>query len=171
MIIDGLHRRSFVIRYLTLLGGEAFSKLCVMGTFAYLARVLGPHQFGMIELALSITVFFVLGAESGVGSYGARIIEASPEQAPALVPRVMVLRAMLGLPAYIIILGISARYGVANLGILAIYGLMVLLTPFFTQWVFQGLRQMQWVAGGSLLRYTVFAAMTLLLVRRPSDIV
>ena len=171
MIIDGLRRRSFVVRYLTLLGGETFSKLCVMGTFAYLARVLGPHQFGMIELALSITVFFVLGAESGIGSYGARIIEASPERAPVLVPRVMMLRAMLGVPAYIIILGISARYGVANLGILAIYGLMVLLTPFFTQWVFQGLRQMQWVAGGSLLRYMVFAAMTLLLVRRPSDIV
>jgi len=81
MIIDGLRRRSFVVRYLTLLGGETFSKLCVMGTFAYLARVLGPHQFGMIELALSITVFFVLGAESGVGSYGARIIEAAAASA------------------------------------------------------------------------------------------
>src|SRR4030095_4419623 len=106
MLTEGLQRRSFVIRYLTLFGGEAFSKACVLVAFAYLARVLGPRDFGIIELALSVTVLFVLGAETGLGSYGARIIERTPERAGELVPRVIVLRAMLGIPAYLIILGI-----------------------------------------------------------------
>jgi PST family polysaccharide transporter len=167
--IDRLRRRSFVARYLTLFGAETVSKLCVLATFAYLARVLGPRDFGIIELALSITVFFVLGTETGLGTYGARIIETSPDRAPQLIPRVAGLRAMLGVPAYVLIVTLATWYRAPGLGILAIYGLMVLLTPFFTQWVFQGLRQMQWVAAGSLLRYTVFAVMVLLLVRPGSS--
>ena len=56
---------------------------------------------------------------------------------------------MLGIPAYLVILFVSERFGLPGVGILAIYGVLVLLTPFFTQWVFQGLRQMQWVATAS----------------------
>jgi O-antigen/teichoic acid export membrane protein len=169
MKIDGLKRHSFVVRYLTLFGGEGFSKLCAFGAFAYLARMLGPRNFGTIELALSVTVFFVLGAESGLGSYGARLIERSPSLAPTLIPQVAILRAMLGLPAYLSILFLSERFGMPGVGILAIYGILVLLTPFFTQWVFQGLRQMQWVAIASALRYGVFAGVVLLLIRKGSD--
>jgi O-antigen/teichoic acid export membrane protein len=76
---------------------------------------------------------------------------------------------MLGILAYVLILAISARYGLAGIGILAIYGVIVLLTPFFTNWVFQGLRQMQWVAVGSALRYGTFAALVLLLVHPGVD--
>jgi O-antigen/teichoic acid export membrane protein len=169
MKIDGLKRRSFAVRYLTLFGGEGFSKVCAFGAFAFLARTLGPRDFGLVELALSITVFFVLGTESGLGSYGARLIARSPELAPTLIPQVAVLRMMLGIPAYLIILFVSKRFGLPGTGILAIYGVLVLLTPFFTGWVFQGLRQMQWVAAGSALRYGVFALLVVLLIRRGTD--
>jgi PST family polysaccharide transporter len=167
--IEGLKRHSFVVRYLTLFGGEGFSKICAFGAFAYLARVLGPRDFGVVELALSITVFFVLGAESGLGSYGARLIERTPSLAPSLIPRVAILRGMLGIPAYFTILFFSQRFGLPGIGILAIYGILVLLAPFFTQWVFQGLRQMQWVAAASALRYSVFAALVVTLIRQGSD--
>ena len=166
MLGEGLRRRSFVVRYLTLFGGEAGSKLCVLVAFAYLARVLGPRDFGSIELALTMTIFFVLAAETGLGSYGARIVETEPHRAAELIPRAGLLRAMLAGVAYAIILVLSFRRGTA---ILALYGLTVLLTPFNTQWVFQGLRQMQWVAFGSLARYGTFAALVLLLVRQGSD--
>jgi len=165
-----LPRRSFAVRYLTLFGGEAFSKLCVMAAFAYLARVLEPRQYGIVELALSVTVFFVLGVESGMGLYGARLVAADPERVPRLVPQVMLLRGALGIPAFVLILGVAAHYKAAGLGILAINGLAVLLTPFLTQWVFQGLRQMQWVATGSAVRNFVFVALVVTLVRPGSDI-
>jgi PST family polysaccharide transporter len=163
---EGLARRSFVVRYLTLFGGEVGSKLCVLLAFAYLARVLGPRDFGLIELALTMTIFFVLGAETGLGSYGARIVETAPQRAPELIARAGLLRAMLAVAAYTIILALSFQRGT---GMLALYGLTVLLTPFNTQWVFQGLRQMQWVAFGSLARYATFAGLVLLLVRHGSD--
>ena len=170
MTPDALHRRSFLIRYLTLFGGEVTSKLCVLLAFGYLARVLGPRDFGAIEFALSLTLFFVLGAEMGLGSYGARLVEASPHLAGLLLPRAGLVRAAIALPAYLILLALASRDPSSGPGLLAVYGLAVLLTPLNTQWVFQGLRQMHWVAAGSLLRYGTFAAIVLLLVRRDTDI-
>jgi O-antigen/teichoic acid export membrane protein len=170
VVIERLNRRSFFVRYLTLFGGEAFSKLCVLLAFAYLARALGPRDFGIVELAISVTIFFVLGVENGLGSYGARLVSESPERISQLVPKVILLRACLGVPAYLLILAGSRHYGLPGLGIVAIYGGTVLITPFFTQWVFQGLRQMQWVAIGTAVRYLTFAALVFLLVKPHSDV-
>lgn len=165
-----LRRHSFGTRYLTLFASETFSKLCVLGAFAYLARVLAPSEYGTVELALAITVFFVLGVESGMGLYGARIVAAAPERIPRLVPQVMLLRLLLGIPAYALILGAAARYRSAGLGILAVNGAAVLLTPFLTQWVFQGLRQMHWVAAGTAMRSLTFLVVVLAVVGPGSDI-
>ena len=165
-----LTRQGFATRYLTLFGGEAFSKLCVVAAFAYLARALGPSDFGIIELALSLTVFFVLGVESGMGSYGARLVAASPDRIPTLVPSIMLLRACYGVPAYLIVLAVASHYRVSGLGILALNGLTVLLTPFYLQWVFQGLRQMQWVAAGTAVRNLLFVVLVFSLIRPGSDI-
>jgi O-antigen/teichoic acid export membrane protein len=153
-----------------LFGGETFSKLCVMAAFVYLARVLTPQDYGIIELALSVTVFFVLGVESGMGLYGARVVAAAPERISQLVPQVMLLRALLGVPAFVVILAAAAYFESAGLGILAVNGIAVLLTPFLTQWVFQGLRQMQWVATGAAVRNVVFVVLVVALVRPGSDI-
>src|SRR5687767_2557505 len=72
----------FSKRYLTLFAGEVLSKLCVFAAFAYLARVLGPSGFGLIELALSITLFCVMAVDGGLESYGARVVSARPDDAP-----------------------------------------------------------------------------------------
>ena len=168
--VDDLRHRSFAARYLTLFGGEALSKICVLVAFAYLARVLDPHDYGIVELALSITVFFVLGVESGMGSYGARVVASDPASISPLVPQVMLLRAAIGIPMFAVILSVAAYYRAAGLGILAVNGMAVLLTPFLTQWVFQGLRQMQWVAAGSIVRNFVFVTLVVVLVRPGVDI-
>lgn len=142
-----------------------------MAAFAFLAqRVLSPADYGTVELALSITVFFVLGVESGMGLYGARIVATAPHRLPSLVAHTMLLRVLLGLPAFALILAVSAHYAFAGLGILAVNGIAVLLTPFLTGWVFQGLRQMQWVAMGTALRNFTFVAIVLLFIRAGADI-
>lgn len=162
--------QDLAVRYAILFGGEAVSKVCVLLAFAYLTRVLTPSAYGTVELALSVTMFFVLGVESGMGSYGARVVAAHPERAAALVPRVALLRGLLAIPAFVIILSVAAYSRSAGLGILAVNGIAVLLTPLLTGWVFQGMRQMHWVAAGTALRNMVFVIMVLALVRAGSDI-
>ncbi len=161
---------SFAVRYLTLFGGEAVSKVCVMAAFAYLAHVLTPGEYGTVELALSITLFFVLGVESGMGLYGASVLAADPGRLSTLVPQVMLLRLLIGAPLFGLLLAGAWWFAPAFVGILTINGVAVLLTPFLVQWVFQGLRQMQWVAAGAALRNMTFVVLVLVLVRRGSDI-
>ncbi len=170
MLQTSLRHRSFAVRYLALFGGETFSKLSVMAAFAYLARVLIPADYGIIEQALAITVFFVLAVESGMGLYGARVVAAKPERVPQLVSQVMLLRTLLGVPAFALILAVAVHYRRVGLGILAINGVAILLTPFLTHWVFQGLRQMPWVAAGAVARNLTFVVLVLVLVRPGSDI-
>jgi O-antigen/teichoic acid export membrane protein len=105
-----------------------------------------------------------------MGLYGARIIAAHPDRAQRLVPQVMLLRALMAGPAFLLILLVAWKYHAYGLGILAVNGLAILLTPFLTQWVFQGLRQMHFVAAGTALRNFTFVALVLALVRPGSDI-
>ncbi len=171
-IAAGAEQRSggFSKRYLTLFAGEAFSKLCVFAAFAYLARVLGPSGFGLIELALSITVFFVMTVDGGLGSYGARAVAARPEDAPRVLARIEAVRAVAAVLAYVPILLGSLFYGMPGAGMLAVYGLVVFVVPLFNQWLLQGFRAMHLVAAGTALRNVVFATVVFVLVRPGSDL-
>jgi len=160
----------FSKRYLTLFAGEVLSKLCVFAAFAYLARVLGPSGFGLIELALSITLFFVMAVDGGLGSYGARVVSARPDEAPRLLAQITAIRAIAAVIAYVPILLGSLFYGMPGAGMLAVYGLVVFVVPLFNQWLFQCFRAMHLVATGTALRNVVFALVVFALVRRGADL-
>ncbi len=52
---------TFLAKNFVLLGiGEFASKICSFVAFAYLARVLGPSEFGQLEFALALIFFFTL---------------------------------------------------------------------------------------------------------------
>lgn len=163
-------RGGFSKRYLTLFGGELISKVCVFAAFAYLARVLGPSGFGLIELALSITLFFVMAVDGGLGSYGARVVSATPDEAPRLLAQITAVRAVAAAIAYVPLLLGSLFYGLPGAGLLAVYGLVVFFVPFFNQWLFQGFRAMHLVAAGTTLRNVVFASVVFATVRPGADL-
>ena len=160
----------FSKRYLTLFAGEVFSKVCVFAAFAYLARVLGPSGFGLIELALAITMFFVMTVDGGLGSYGARTVSAHPEDAPRLLAQITAVRSAAAAIAYVPILLLSLFYGMPGAGMLAVYGLVVFAVPLFNQWLFQGFRAMHLVAAATALRNVVFAAAVFAFVRPGADL-
>jgi PST family polysaccharide transporter len=160
----------FSKRYLTLFAGEVLSKLCVFAAFAYLARVLGPSGFGLIELALSITMFFVMAVDGGLGSYGARVVSARPDEAPRVLAQITAVRAVAAAIAYVPILLGSLFYGMPGAGMLAVYGLVVFMVPLFNQWLFQGFRAMHLVAAGTALRNVVFTAAVFAFVRPGVDL-
>jgi O-antigen/teichoic acid export membrane protein len=165
-----LRPRSFLIRYLTLFGGEAVSKLAVLAAFAWLARALTPDDYGIVELVLAINVFVLLGVEGGMGAHGARIAATAPERLPALIARVMALRVLVGVPVWLAIATAAALRPTPARTLLVIAGGAALVAPLLLQWVFQGLRQMQWVAAGNALRSVTFAAIVLVVVRQGTDI-
>jgi O-antigen/teichoic acid export membrane protein len=164
--------RRLAINYLFLSGGEFTAKLLTFASFAYLARVLGPLNYGSVEFTLAAMVFFTLPADLGLASYGAREIARDPGNAPRLLHEIAGLRLMLALGSmlalglFILVIPKSNELKI----LLALYGVSLLGGPFLLQWFFQGHDQMHWVGIASIVRQAGFAVLVFLICRRGSPL-
>lgn len=157
--------RNFVL----LAAGEFASKLFGFAAFAYLARVLGPGEFGQLEFALAVIFFFTLLVDCGLGPYGARELAKDQSSVKPLTVHIVILRWLLAAVAFIILAGFVALmdkpWAVKKL--LLLYGLTLFALPALLPFVFQGLDLMRQVAVASVMRWSLFAAGVLIFVREP----
>lgn len=136
-------------------------------SFSYLARVLGPANYGLVEFTIAVMVFFTLPVDLGLSSYGAREIARRPDSASRLMHEITGIRviltlcSMLGLAIFILVIQKGAELKV----LLSLYGISLMPWPFMLQWFFQAHDRMQWVGLASLIRQAVFTAAVFLLCR------
>ena len=153
---------------LFLMAGEFTAKLLTFATFSYLARTLGPRDYGFVEFTLALMVFFTLPVDLGLGSYGAREIARNPDRAPQLLHEVTGLRLFLSVCSMaalgVLILFLHQSHRLKEL--LILYGVSLVGAPFLLQWLFQGHDQMRWVALTEIVRQIGFAGLVLLTFRR-----
>jgi O-antigen/teichoic acid export membrane protein len=170
--VKGLRTRRLVANFALLSGGELASKVLSLAAFAYLARTLGPDKFGHLEFAISATVFLGLLVDCGLSPYGAREVARDPHAPERLALSLIAVRSALALGALGLLGGLLWTLGRpgAPQALLLLYGLTLLFLPWDLSWVFQGRDQMRVVAGASVLRWGVFAAGVLSLVRAPADV-
>ena len=155
-----------------LVAGEFTSKLLTFASFSYLARMLGPRDYGFLEFTLALMVFFSLPVDLGLGSYGAREIARNPGRAPQLLHEITGLRLFLSACSIAALaVAISLLHQSPRLKeLLALYGVSLLGAPFLLQWLFQGHDQMRWVALTSIVRQTGFAVFVFLVMRKGSPL-
>jgi len=159
--------RKLAFNFFLLVAGEMTAKLLTFASLTYLARTLGPADYGFIEFALAVMVFFTLPADLGLGSYGAREIAHNPSHASRLLHAVTGLRLALAvcsmalLAVFILVLHKSAEVKY----LVALYGVSLLGHPFLLQWFFQAHDQMRLVGIASIIRQAGFAALVFLFCR------
>ncbi len=153
--------RRLTLNFLLLAAGEALAKLLTFAGFVYLARVLGPADYGRLEFVLAIMVFFTLPVDFGLGTLGAREIARWPDRAVLLLCDIALLRLALALASFTVLLVVAALLPeTAEVQwLLVLYGLSLFAAPALLQWFFQGHEQMHWVAVISLVRQVVFAGL------------
>ena len=78
--MQSLNFRKLVSNFTLLTGGEVLSKIFTFIAFTFLARMLGPTNFGHLEFALAVMVFFSLLVDFGTSPYGAREIAKNEVQ-------------------------------------------------------------------------------------------
>jgi len=161
-------RQRLATNLLFLLSGEFTAKLLTFASFSYLARMLGPRDYGFIEFTLALMVFFTLPVDLGLGSYGAREIARDPSRAPQLLHEVTGLRLFLSIcsMAALAIVAPFLHQSHKLKELLVLYGLSLLGAPFLLQWLFQGHDQMRWVALTSIVRQLSYAGLVFLVFRR-----
>jgi O-antigen/teichoic acid export membrane protein len=165
--------RRLAVNFLCLSFGEFAAKLLTFASFSYMARVLGPWYYGILEFTLALMVFFTLPVDLGLGAYGAREIARHPRDAARLLHEITGLRLVLALCSMlalgIFVLVIHRDFKLKLL--LMLYGLSLLAGPFLLQWFFQAHDRMHWVAMASIVRQACFAALVFLFCRHRTDVV
>jgi O-antigen/teichoic acid export membrane protein len=160
------------VNFAILAGGELLSKLFTALAFAYLARVLGPADYGQLEFALAIIMFLTVLVDGGLSPYGAREIAKDPGAAHRLVLHIIVLRGGLAAGAFGVLAALAAAIDqpASVKGLILLYGLTLFGVPGLLAWVFQGRDSMHYVALASVLRWSTFAAGVFLWVHGPGQV-
>jgi O-antigen/teichoic acid export membrane protein len=165
--------RRLAINFVLLSGGEFTAKLLTFASFSYLARTMGPWNYGILEFVLAVMVFFTIPVDLGLGSYGAREVAKDPSSAPRLLHEITGLRLILALCSVaalaVFVQVIHKPQSFKTL--LMWYGVSLLANPYLLQWVFQAHDRMHWVGLASIVRQCVFASLIFLFCTKPAHLV
>ncbi len=148
-------------------------KLLTFAAFAYLARTLGPAQYGGVEFVLATMVFFTLPVDFGIGVYGACELARDRRRAAELLREVAATRLVLATTSFLVLVVVVAvlpQPDEVRL-LLAVYGLSLFAEPALIQWYFQGHDRMAWVATANFTRKGVFAALAISFVHPDTPLV
>lgn len=140
---------------------------------AYLARVLGKANFGVIHIALALLSYTMLLGNCGLTLWGTRRIAAGSDDTPELTGQVLFIRLMLAFLAFLLVTcGIA--FFIADPVIartVLVYQIYLFPAALLLDWYLQGRQQMAAVATarfGGMLAYLLFVVF---FVRNAAEVV
>jgi len=143
----------------SLMSGQATSMIIGFVTFAYLARVLDPAEYGAVEFAIAIAAFAAIVIECGAGTIGVRELARRPGEAGALAAQITIARLMLAA----VVLPLAGFAGWASgqhepiQTLVWVYAFSLLAVPFKQEWMLQGYEKMHAAALAQPIRLGVQA--------------
>lgn len=169
---DSLRVGPIARSYAWIAGAEILSKGMGFVAFAVLARVLAPLAYGVLELAVAVSMVALLFVDFGLGPTAARTMTTHPERADAMTGSVPAIRLGLALLALLLALGLGPLIATTPDGrtLIGLYVAALLFAPWILDWVFQGLDRTAWVAPAQLLRMSVFLAGVVLWIDGPHQL-
>ena len=139
-----------------------------MGMMIVLARYLGPALYGTYQRSEAFVFLFSIVVNLGLDMILTREVAKHRSRASEYFSGILVCKAITGLVAYALILGVAASRGYSGdlLWAIRIYGAILLLNSFSETCgaVFQGFQEMRYVALAHLGAQVVFLSVGLLCV-------
>ncbi len=138
----------------------------------YLARVLGPEQFGQMGYALAVLAYFILFTDGGLQTLGTREVAAGNGALAQLAGRVLLIRGVLTAVSLAVIIPfapyLTTSAGAARL--LVIFSFALLPMAANLSWVFRGKEQMRMVGFSEMLQVGAYLALLVLMVGGPGQL-
>lgn len=144
------------------------------GALLYLARTLGPVDFGKAAFAEAVLLYFMIIANLGLDTIGTR--ELGRNKAKVLskdyVGSVVTLRLCLGIISFILLIlfaffinkPLQIKY------LIILYGLTLFPFVLYLEWVFLGTEQMGHSAMSLIIREVVYLGLALIFIKYPIDL-
>jgi len=156
-----------------LLVGNVISGLINFFSIIYIARVLGAAAFGMLQFAQAFLLYLVVIVDSGLSTFGTREIAQKRNQVEKISMNIFSLRLVIAFVvfclSFFILLMVPVSPTIRMLFIITF--LFVFYRALNTDWVFQGLEKMEYVAVSKLLFSVTTFLFIVLFVRSPGDLV
>jgi O-antigen/teichoic acid export membrane protein len=159
--------RNFVV----MLAGNVLGQFLFFVGLAYLARVLGPSDFGIWNFAQIWMLYLLRMGEFGLEVIGIRGSARDPQTVPAWIATIVSTR--LGLA--VILFGIAVAAVSANLlpagtsSLVLISALAVFPMALLLEWVFESRQEVGLISGARILKGLLFLAGITLFVRGSGD--
>ncbi len=170
--MSDVKRFKLLIDFMALSGGQFFSKLIGFLGFAYLARILTPESYGVVEYAVGLSLFFAMIIDCGLGAIGVREVLRAPEKLKSLAAHIPAARLIIALAAIPLMGGavMLGGYDEATVNLVWLFALGLLAVPAKQEWLLQSYEMMKSAAMAQTLRMTVFALCLFVFVGSADDL-
>ncbi len=163
------HFRNIIFIYL----GDAISRILGLLAISYLARVLGPSDFGTISIGLAVLAYAMVLGNSGLTLLGTRKVAGDTENIAFLTANIIIARLFLSVIAfslgvYIIYVFVASQEIVH---VTRVYLLGVFPAALLLEWFFYGKRKLGIIAGGKIIGMFFYLVIVLLFVKNNNDII
>jgi len=146
--------------------------ICGFFTLVVLSRALGPANFGILGFGTAVLAFVGLLTTLGTDQYGAREISRAEGPVGRICARLVGLRLVLAAVSYLALLAFAAwgNRGSTEADILMIQGTGVFVTALTLDFIFQGMRRLEWVAVRQIATAAIVLAAAFFLVHGAGDL-
>jgi O-antigen/teichoic acid export membrane protein len=165
--------RTIFRNFLSLTFSNAVSKAFGLMTVVYLARVLGPEDFGAMNFALALVSYFAILAHLGLGTVGIRELAQRQAGQGDYINANISLKLVLGLASFTLLAAFAffMPQGRELKLLTAAYGLTMFTANVLTfDWVFQGIERMEFLGAAAVLQGLVYLGAVLLFVGGSADL-
>jgi O-antigen/teichoic acid export membrane protein len=148
----------------------------VIGFFitVYLARVLNPSGFGILNVGLAVLGYLMLAGSPGIQVIEARNVAAEPEPVPRRVNSVLSLRLVLAAVLLVMTMAVTAVVAFdakETPRVIVLYAVSLLPAAMFLDWFFQGIEELVMVGYARIVNYSMYGIAVLLLVKSTDDLI
>lgn len=165
--------KTIFLNFASLTVAAAFNRLAALGTNAVLARRVSASGFGVAGLAQSVTQYFNLLSDLGLGTVAVREGAQNPGRLQTVIASTLGLRLILAF-ALIPIGMVTARflpYSEASRDLFRVYLFTLPILAMSVEWVFRAIQKMYLNTALQALGAVLTLGLTVALVRNSSDLI
>ncbi|MDI6839531.1 MAG: flippase [bacterium] len=154
--------------FIVLLGADIVGKGLSFVVLIYLARVLGAINFGKLSFAQAILAYFLLLADLGVTTAGARELAKNKNNLQHYVNNILGLRFVLSCLSFFLLVLLSIFIPKTyEIKILIIsYGFYLFPFSLLLEWVFQGIEDMKYIAVSRILSHIIYFILVISIIKK-----
>jgi len=133
----------------------------------YLARVLGPRDFGKINFAVAIITYFSLIANLGLPLLGTREIARDREKINDYLNNILTMRLCLAALSFglLLLMTLFLNKPLEIKYLIILYGLGLIPSALLLDWAFQGVERMEYIGLGRILGSVVYLGLVLWFIK------